>query len=94
MFNTIVSGDSEDMGVKKGDVIAARCTMVNHLDHDVRIGPTNNDEMCNFYLMYWVEGQRPMAIEQNTCFTVGPPHFSWHTNTKLVNIPDTAASVL
>ena len=33
-------------------------------DHDVRIGPTNNDEMCNFYLMYWVEGERPMAIEQ------------------------------
>ena len=34
------------------------------VDHDVRIGPTNNDEMCNFYLMYWVEGERPMAIEQ------------------------------
>ena len=33
-------------------------------DHDVRIGPTNNDEMCNFYLMYWVEGRKPMAIEQ------------------------------
>ena len=64
MFNTIVSGDGEDMGVKMGDVIAARCTMVNHLDHDVRIGPTNNDEMCNFYLMYWVAGQKPMAIEQ------------------------------
>ena len=24
MFNSIVSGDGEDMGVKKGDVIAAR----------------------------------------------------------------------
>ena len=30
----------------------------------MHIGPTNNDEMCNFYLMYWVAGQKPMAIEQ------------------------------
>ena len=36
--------------------------MVNHLDHDVRIGPTNNDEMCNFYLMYWVEGQGRYSV--------------------------------
>ena len=39
-------------------------TLCDIADHDVHIGPTNNDEMCNFYLMYWVAGQKPMAIEQ------------------------------
>ena len=31
MFNTIVAGDGDDMDIQKGDVVAARCTMVNHL---------------------------------------------------------------
>ena len=28
---------------------------------------TNKDEMCNFYMMYWVEGKSP--VTPNTCFT-------------------------
>ena len=94
MFNTITSSDDEDMSVTKGDVIAARCTMVNHLDHSVQIGPTNNDEMCNFYLMYWIKGQKPMDLGQNNCFTAGPPVWSWYRNTFLTNIPDLEASTL
>ena len=35
------------------------------------VGPTGEDEMCNFYLMYWVEGRD--TIQPNTCFTRGPP---------------------
>ena len=31
------------------------------------VGPTGEDEMCNFYMMYWVEGKD--TIQPNTCFT-------------------------
>ena len=34
---------------------------VNHLDHDVHIGNTGKDEMCNFYMMYWVKGKEPLG---------------------------------
>ena len=51
----------------EGDTVAARCTMVNTRDRITYIGSTNEDEMCNFYIMYWVEGNGPM--KKNTCFT-------------------------
>jgi len=54
-----------------GDNVAARCTMVNTRDRVTEVGPTGEDEMCNFYLMYWVEGRD--TIQPNTCFTRGPP---------------------
>ncbi len=93
MFNMIQGDDASDgVELKKGDVVAARCTMVNHHDHEVAIGSTNKDEMCNFYLMYWTDGPRPMEV--NTCFTPGPPNWSWYTKTKLDNIPDMEASTL
>ena len=51
----------------KGDVVAARCTMVNDRDTTTYVGATKEDEMCNFYIMYWVEGDSPM--DQTTCFS-------------------------
>ena len=51
----------------RGDVVAARCTMVNTRDRTTYVGSTKEDEMCNFYIMYWVEGDLPM--EQTTCFS-------------------------
>ena len=55
------------MTLTQGDTVAARCTMVNHRDRVTYIGTTNEDEMCNFYIMYWVQGKKPM--QKNTCFT-------------------------
>jgi len=81
-----------EMTFTKGDVLAARCTMVNHHPHDVYIGQTNKDEMCNFYVMYWVLGKEP--VDQRVCFTAGPPYWSWRANAQLQNIPDEAASTL
>lgn len=83
-----------DMLVKKGDIIAARCTMVNHRDRTTYVGPTNEDEMCNFYMMYWVKGKQP--ISPNTCFSRGPPTWSWggFFGGNLNNIPDIEASTL
>ncbi len=31
--------------------------------------------MCNFYLMYWVEGDH--ILQESYCVTQGPPHWHW-----------------
>ena len=36
---------------------------------------TSKDEMCNFYMMYYVDGER--IAEENYCFTPGPPDWNW-----------------
>ena len=33
------------------------CNIFVSLDSAVYVGSTNEDEMCNFYMMYWVEGK-------------------------------------
>jgi len=82
----------EKVTLKPGDVVAARCTMVNNLDRVVWIGATNNDEMCNFYIMYWVYGKQ--QVHPNICFSAGPPEWSWHESAGLKNIPEKEASTL
>lgn len=67
--------------VQPGDILAARCTMVNNEDRTVRIGNTNNDEMCNFYMMYWVDGDSIM--KNGYCFSGGPPDWDWSKFTGL-----------
>ena len=59
--------------ITKGDILAARCTMYNHRDHKVSIGPTGADEMCNFYLMYY--GRENKTLNSNICMTWGPPNW-------------------
>jgi peptidylglycine monooxygenase len=72
--------------------------MVNTRDRTTMVGPTGEDEMCNFYMMYWVDGKD--TIQPNTCFTRGPPTWSWGglgllgLGADLGNIPDLEASVL
>merc|ERR1711936_1168179 len=87
-----------DITLSAGDVVAARCTMVNTRGRTTMVGPTGEDEMCNFYLMYWVEGKD--TIQPNTCSTRGPPTWSWGglgllgLGADLGNIPDLEASIL
>ena len=68
--------------------------MKNDKDHAVWVGTTRDDEMCNFYLMYWVEGRR--KLNQERCYSVGPPVYSWDRLIigGLSNIPDVEASRL
>lgn len=75
--------------IGKGDVLAARCTMNNTHEHVVNIGATNTDEMCNFYLMYWVQNDTP--LEQKYCFTSVPPYYYWR-DTNFNRIPELEAS--
>jgi peptidylglycine monooxygenase len=74
-----------------GDRLAARCTMQSERDSWTYVGNTNNDEMCNFYIMYYVENGEPLNNE--FCFSPGPPKYYWHKD-GLINIPDREASSL
>ncbi|EZA57297.1 Peptidylglycine alpha-hydroxylating monooxygenase [Ooceraea biroi] len=73
-----------------GDTLAARCTMKNTRDRVTYIGKTNEDEMCNMYIMYYVENDAP--LKQKYCFSTGPPYYYWKQ--ELRNIPDIEASTL
>ncbi|XP_076444228.1 peptidyl-glycine alpha-amidating monooxygenase A-like isoform X2 [Babylonia areolata] len=42
--------------IKPGDQLVARCTYDSTgTDHTVFVGGTNNDEMCNFYIMFYTD---------------------------------------
>ncbi|KAH9496449.1 hypothetical protein Btru_010858 [Bulinus truncatus] len=81
------------MNIQKGDILAARCTMENTLDKTVSIGSTQNDEMCNFYIMYYVE--RSKLLKQNSCFSLGPPEWYWNNyqGLNLENVPKTVSVI-
>ncbi|KAK8781029.1 hypothetical protein V5799_017631 [Amblyomma americanum] len=74
---------NKNITVHKGDILAARCTMYNFRDRDTYVGSTGNDEMCNFYMMYYVEGDR--ILEQHDCFSYGPPIYYWGRDRLLTN---------
>ncbi|CAH1989253.1 unnamed protein product [Acanthoscelides obtectus] len=81
--------------VMYGDRMAARCTMDSSSRGRItKVGPTNEDEMCNFYLMYYVENDTP--LEMKYCFSEGPPYYKWNDDVSndLNSIPDTEASLL
>nr|CAD7428274.1 unnamed protein product [Timema monikensis] len=88
MFYPVMNNET----IETGDMLAARCTMESNRDDWTMIGATNKDEMCNFYLMYWVDKTTP--LEMKYCFTPGPPYYSWKTEQQLNNIPDKSASIL
>ncbi|ODM93542.1 Peptidylglycine alpha-hydroxylating monooxygenase [Orchesella cincta] len=76
--------------VKNGDILAARCTMESNRKRMTYIGPTRNDEMCNFYIMYYVtDGQ---ILEADSCGGEGPFENYWERNyPTLNNFPDDAS---
>lgn len=88
MFYPVLNNDP----VHPGDILAARCTMESNRETYTRVGATNKDEMCNFYLMYYVKEGTPLDMKY--CFTPGPPYFYWDKDNHLNNIPDKEASSL
>jgi len=87
--------EDSDMVFRRGDTLAARCTMVSYRDRITWVGATADDEMCNFYIMYWVKGQEKLNKER--CVSVGPPVYAWDrwiVGGGLSNIPDEEASSL
>lgn len=65
----------KDLTLKKGDSVYARCEFNNNKTHNVEIGNTGDDEMCNFYLMYWTKS--PKLLSSSNCFSVNPSRFSF-----------------
>lgn len=62
--------------IKKDDYVAAACKMdATKRDRVTRVGATSKNEMCNFYMMYWVEDSAP--LDKQYCFTSGPPFYYW-----------------
>lgn len=81
--------------IRQGDILAARCTMRNYLEHVVYVGPTGNDEMCNFYLMFYVDGDN-LPIKRS-CFTAGPSNYYWAIDRSVGPVPkdvDKSASIV
>ncbi|CAF1086524.1 unnamed protein product [Adineta ricciae] len=70
-----------NLTIKKGDYIAIACTMFNSRSHVVRVGPTGDDEMCNFYMMYWVNDDNLLDVP--FCQSAGPPHYYFSENQDL-----------
>jgi len=70
-----VTGPKDNV-IRNGDYMAARCTMYNRHNHNVYIGATGNDEMCNFYMMFWVHGDVPKNMERD-CWSSGSPRDNW-----------------
>ncbi|XP_043241915.1 peptidylglycine alpha-hydroxylating monooxygenase-like [Amphibalanus amphitrite] len=65
----------DNVTITTGDIVAARCTMNNFRSRFTKIGLTAEDEMCNFYMMYWTDGA---PLSRSSCFSWGPPFSYWH----------------
>lgn len=65
----------KDLVIRKGDTIYARCDFNNNKTHTVKIGNTGDDEMCNFYLMYWTRS--PKLLAQSSCLSFNRANFFW-----------------
>jgi len=71
----------KDIVIRDGDNLAARCTMYNRHNSDVHMGATGRDEMCNFYMMFWVDGDLPRV--GHDCWASGTSYDNWETKSYL-----------
>jgi len=70
---------SNDVEIQSGDYLAARCTYDNPGSVDVHIGGDSGQEMCNFYLMYWIEAREARVAGggmNGRCDASASDHFS------------------
>lgn len=62
--------EDASLTIEKGDRVYAYCDYNNTRGQTVYIGATGNDEMCNFYMMYWTEGQE--LLKEQDCYKYNP----------------------
>ncbi|KAJ3604864.1 hypothetical protein NHX12_026916 [Muraenolepis orangiensis] len=68
---------TKDMEVKYGDTIAARCVFTGEgRTSSTYIGGTSDDEMCNFYIMYYMESKH--ATPFMSCMDTGSSELFRH----------------
>lgn len=59
-----------NLTLSQGDSVYAACEFNNNRSHPVKIGRTGDDEMCNFYMMYWTDS--PNLLSESNCFSRNP----------------------
>ncbi|KAI0988975.1 hypothetical protein GJ496_011061 [Pomphorhynchus laevis] len=64
---------STNLTILKDDYIAFVCTMNNFKDHNISVGHARKNEMCNFYLMYYLS-QGHKGMNMKACGSSGPPY--------------------
>ncbi|XP_075127835.1 peptidyl-glycine alpha-amidating monooxygenase isoform X4 [Leptodactylus fuscus] len=75
----------EPLDVRPGDILAARCLFTGQgRTSNTFIGGTSNDEMCNLYIMYYMDAAR--ASSYMTCVRTGDPKLFQHIPA-IANIP-------
>jgi hypothetical protein len=69
--------------------------MVNLSSKDIKQGLASYDEMCDLYMIYYVDSDQESDLLEgsNFCWSAGPPEVTWH-NLGLRNIPNIPASSL
>ncbi|XP_075935626.1 peptidyl-glycine alpha-amidating monooxygenase B isoform X3 [Anarhichas minor] len=76
---------NEEVNVKYGDTIAARCVFTGEgRTFKTYIGGTSDDEMCNFYIMYYMDSKH--AIPYMNCMESGAKDLFQHIPAE-ANIP-------
>ncbi|XP_045156226.2 peptidylglycine alpha-hydroxylating monooxygenase-like [Mercenaria mercenaria] len=86
---TFYDATSDGVVVKKGDILASRCTMSSQRNFYTNIGPKHQDEMCNFYIMYYTDYKGTLQIEY--CMRDAQ---SFHWTEYLTSPPGTASSTV
>ncbi|KAH9524942.1 hypothetical protein Btru_028319 [Bulinus truncatus] len=79
--------------IVRGDILVARCTMNSMTRiNDTIMGPTNHDEMCNFYILYSTYNLEQKATTY--CFK-DPTSYNWayDENIDLSGMPDDVSSL-
>lgn len=67
----LISFDKMRMIIKRGDYLAARCSYVNPTNETVMTGLLDTQEMCNFFLVYYVKrNMRTLDMEKCSNFDV------------------------
>ncbi|XP_071321357.1 peptidyl-glycine alpha-amidating monooxygenase isoform X3 [Trachinotus anak] len=68
---------NREVSVKYGDTIAARCVFTGEgRTSKTYIGGTSDDEMCNFYIMYYMDNKH--AIPYMSCMETGSKELFQH----------------
>ncbi|XP_054860056.1 peptidyl-glycine alpha-amidating monooxygenase isoform X2 [Amphiprion ocellaris] len=81
---------NKEVDVKYGDTVAARCVFTGEgRTSKTYIGGTSDDEMCNFYIMYYMDSKH--AIPFLNCMATGPKELFEHIPAE-ANVPITGTT--
>jgi hypothetical protein len=74
MKDKLIEPKIEKMVIREGDYIAVRCVFNNTLSHLVKLGTKDDDEMCNFFMIFSMDSKQSL-YSINSC--VVDPKITW-----------------